>query len=66
MTQENINEHEQIVQVIDRLSTAESLPREVVADVVGTVHSELAANPIRNYIPLLVERRAKQRLAERH
>lgn len=52
-----------LLAVIDRL--AESFPdkqRSVIEDVVTEEHGSLANNPIRDYIPVLVERAAKLRL----
>lgn len=58
------NEPEALMAVIDRL--AERFPhhqRSVIEDVVAEEHGLLDDGPVRDYVPLLVERAAKLRLA---
>jgi hypothetical protein len=57
-------EPEALMAVIDRL--AERFPhhqRSVIEDVVAEEHGLLDDGPVRDYVPLLVERAAKLRLA---
>ncbi|WP_157372865.1 three-helix bundle dimerization domain-containing protein [Agromyces sp. Root81] len=52
-------------EVIDRLvSRFPDLPRDHIAAVVETAHLELEGNPVRDFVPVLVERTAKQRLKQ--
>ena len=58
MTTDGAEERQQIDMVIDRIAASRELPRERVADVVDKVYRELEQNRIRDFVPLLVERRA--------
>ncbi|WP_353808579.1 three-helix bundle dimerization domain-containing protein [Agromyces sp. SYSU T00194] len=59
----NRDEYAEVEQVVDRLGEKfEELPRAVVADVVHHVHLGLQGNPIREYVPVLVEHGAKEQL----
>ncbi|MGW9632130.1 three-helix bundle dimerization domain-containing protein [Agromyces sp. NPDC055520] len=52
-------------EVIDRLvGRFPDLPRDRIAAVVEAAHVELEGNPIRDFVPVLVERTAKQRLKQ--
>jgi ribosomal protein L12E/L44/L45/RPP1/RPP2 len=52
-------------EVIDRLvGRFPDLPRDRIAAVVETAHLELEGNPVRDFVPVLVERTAKQRLKQ--
>ena len=52
-----------VSEVIDRLvGRFPDLPRDHIAAVVETAHLELEGNPVRDFVPVLVERTAKQRL----
>ncbi|MFC9559051.1 three-helix bundle dimerization domain-containing protein [Agromyces sp. NPDC056965] len=52
-------------EVIDRLAGRfPDLPRDHVAAVVEAAHLELEGNPVRDFVPVLVERTAKQRLKQ--
>lgn len=52
-------------EVIDRLvARFPDLPRDHIATVVETAHLELEGNPVRDFVPVLVERTAKQRLKQ--
>ncbi|MFB6612040.1 three-helix bundle dimerization domain-containing protein [Agromyces sp. NPDC056379] len=52
-------------EVIDRLvGRFPDLPRDHVAAVVEAAHLELEGNPVRDFVPVLVERTAKQRLKQ--
>lgn len=54
-----------LVAVIDRLAERfPDKPRPTIEMVVAEEHGLLNAGPIRDYIPVLVERAAKRRLAE--
>ena len=54
-----------LVAVIDRLAERfPDKPRPTIELVVAEEHGLLNAGPIRDYIPVLVERAAKRRLAE--
>ncbi|ARC56150.1 hypothetical protein AS850_03550 [Frondihabitans sp. 762G35] len=58
-------EDQSVGQVIDRL--AEKFPlleRDHIRDVVNQEHQVFAGKPIRDYVPVLVERQAKIRLKE--
>ncbi|KQR99880.1 hypothetical protein ASG12_03700 [Williamsia sp. Leaf354] len=58
MTTDGAEERQQIDMVIDRIAASRELPRERVADVVDKAYRELEQNRIRDFVPLLVERRA--------
>lgn len=52
-------------EVIDRLvGRFPDLSRDRIASVVETAHLELEGNPVRDFVPVLVERTAKQRLKQ--
>ena len=52
-------------EVIDRLvGRFPDLPRDHIAAVVEAAHLELEGNPVRDFVPVLVERTAKQRLKQ--
>lgn len=60
----NAEEEERAVdQVIDRLAKRfPDVPRERVAAIVGEEHLVLQGNPIRDFVPVLVEHEARDRL----
>ncbi|GLI26786.1 hypothetical protein ARHIZOSPH14_10280 [Agromyces rhizosphaerae] len=61
----NRDEHAEVEQVVDRLSERfTELPRGVVSDVVHHVHDGMEGNPIREYVPVLVEHGAKEQLRQ--
>jgi len=61
-----VSEATMIAQVVDRLSTAYAdLPPDDVASVVNAAHSRFNDSPVREFVPLLVERRARIELASR-
>lgn len=50
-------------EVVDRLAARfPDVPRDHVAEVVGKEHVDLAGNPIRDFVPVLVEHEARERL----
>ena len=50
-------------EVVDRLAARfPDVSRDRVAAIVGEEHLELEGNPIRDFIPVLVEREARERL----
>ena len=50
-------------QVVDRLAARfPDVSRDRVAAIVGEEHLELEGNPIRDFVPVLVEREARERL----
>ncbi|RXZ47726.1 hypothetical protein ESP57_14425 [Agromyces fucosus] len=52
-------------EVIDRLvGRFPDVSRDRIASVVETAHLELEGNPVRDFVPVLVERTAKQRLKQ--
>ena len=52
-------------EVVDRLvGRFPDLSRDRIAAVVETAHLELEGNPVRDFVPVLVERTAKQRLKQ--
>ncbi|OBI47967.1 three-helix bundle dimerization domain-containing protein [Mycobacterium sp. E796] len=59
-----LSEQTIIAQVADRLTSKYStIPTETVAAVVQGVHARFEGRPVREYVPLLVERFAGQELA---
>jgi hypothetical protein len=55
----------QIDQVVTRLSaTYPSVPQTRVLEVVQTVHARFDGRPLREFVPLFVERSAKRELRE--
>lgn len=62
---QNPDESQLIEGVVDRLAQRfPQTPRPEVARVVAEAHQELEGNPIRDYVPVLVEREARKRLRE--
>ncbi|MFH8249525.1 three-helix bundle dimerization domain-containing protein [Microbacterium sp. B2969] len=58
-----INEEVAVQEIVDRLAEKfPMLPRERVTEVVREVHSSMDAAPVRDFVPVLVERGAKDRL----
>ena len=58
-------ERHQIQQVITRLTaTYPGVPQERIADVVQTVHARFDGRPLREFVPLFVERAAKAELRD--
>ena len=59
-----LSEQTIIAQVADRLTSKYStIPAQTVAAVVQGVHARFEGRPVREYVPLLVERFAGQELA---
>lgn len=59
-----LSEQTIIAQVADRLTSKYStIPAQTVAAVVQGVHARFEGRPVREYVPLLVERFADQELA---
>src|SRR5829696_1716234 len=57
------DEEQAVLTVIDRLSGRfPQLEREDIATVVHEAHHELDGNPIRDFVPVLVEHEARERL----
>jgi hypothetical protein len=55
-----------IEQVVDRLAAAyPEVPREDVAHTVADIHNRFEHSTIREFVPLLVERRARAELSRR-
>lgn len=53
-----------IGQVVDRLQTGfPHVPQDTVHELVGSVHHQFDDAPIRDFVPLFVERHAKEKLA---
>lgn len=62
----NVSEVTLIEQVVDRLAaTYPELPREDVAQTVADIHNRFQHSTIREFVPLLVERRARAELSRR-
>jgi hypothetical protein len=60
----DLSEQTIIAQVADRLTSKYStIPAETVTDVVQGVHARFEGRPVREYVPLLVERFASQELS---
>ena len=60
-----LSERTVIDQVVDRLAqTYPGVPGDRVAEVVNTCYAQFDGRPIRNYVPLFVEREARTRLAQ--
>ncbi|MDT5128202.1 MAG: hypothetical protein QOH54_3846 [Mycobacterium sp.] len=58
------NEQKIIDQLVARLATTHpSVPPERVAEVVHTIHSRFDERPLREFVPLFVERGAKRELS---
>jgi hypothetical protein len=59
------SEQHQIQQVITRLTaTYPGVPQTRVVDVVKTVHARFDGRPLREFVPLFVERAAKAELRD--
>ncbi|MFC9557663.1 three-helix bundle dimerization domain-containing protein [Rhodococcus sp. NPDC056960] len=57
-------ESRQVEQVVDRLAANHTdLPHRTVEQIVHEVHTEFAAGTVRDFVPLLVERAAKRKIA---
>lgn len=62
---ESAEEEHAVEEVIDRLVRRfPDIPREHVVTVVRETHLELEGNPIRDFVPVLVEHTARKRLRE--
>ena len=60
----NVSELMLIEQVVDRLAAAYSdVPRDDVAQTVANAHDRFQHSTIRDFVPLLVERRARAELS---
>ncbi|MDR3658324.1 MAG: hypothetical protein P4L48_22525 [Mycobacterium sp.] len=60
-----LSEQTIIDQLIERLMhTYPAVPRDTVATVVRGIHARFDGRPLRHYVPLLVERRARSELVE--
>jgi hypothetical protein len=56
-----------IEQVVQRLAARfPQTPTETIAALVAEVHRELDGKPIRDFVPVLVERAARDRLTQLH
>ncbi|MEZ0356617.1 three-helix bundle dimerization domain-containing protein [Mycobacterium sp. SA01] len=63
----NVSEVTLIEQVIDRLAaTYSDVPRDDVAQAVASAHDHFQDSAIREFVPLLVERRARKELSRRN
>ena len=59
------SEQRMIDQLLERLVTTHpSVPPERVAEVVRTIHARFDERPLREYVPLFVERSAKRELGQ--
>lgn len=53
-----------IARVVDRLAARyPSVPAQTVAEITGSMRQRFDGHPIRDYVPLLVERRATEAIA---
>lgn len=60
-----MDEHVQLDEVVERLSGRfPRLSPATVADVIHELHATFADAPLREFVPLFVERKAKSALAE--
>jgi hypothetical protein len=60
----NVSEVTLIEQVVDRLAASYSeVPRDDVAQTVANAHHRFQGSTIREFVPLLVERRARAELS---
>lgn len=60
------DEHRAVEDITARLVAEFSqTPREHVSAIVGEAHKELDGTPIRDFVPILVERQARERLLHR-
>lgn len=56
-------EHEHIDAVRDRLAAlVPDVPRSVIADTIAAEHARFDGNSIRDFVPLFVERKARETL----
>lgn len=61
---QNIDEPQALAQVCDRLTERfPDLSTETVRAVIDRAHHQLDGRPVRNYVPVLVERAAREALA---
>jgi hypothetical protein len=59
----SMDEHAQIIEVIDRLTRSyPALTSDVIADVVHNLHATFDGAPLREFVPLFVERKAHSAL----
>jgi len=59
------NEDAAVEHVVERLTDQfPSVPPDVVADTVTEVHDEFDAAPVRDFVPVIVEHDAKEKLRE--
>jgi len=59
------SEDQAVGQVVDRMSTKYPLmARSHIQGMVSQVHAGFLGNPVRSYVPVLVERQVKARLAQ--
>ncbi|MFC0449426.1 three-helix bundle dimerization domain-containing protein [Rhodococcus jostii] len=57
-------ETRQVEQVVDRLAADHAdLPHQMVEQIVHEAHTEFTAGTVRDFVPLLVERSAKRKIA---
>lgn len=57
-------ERRQVERVVDRLASHHAdLPRHRVEQIVQEAHAEFNAGTVRDFVPLLVERSAKRKIA---
>lgn len=59
------SEDQAVDQVVDRMSTKyPQMARSYIQGMVSQVHAGFLGNPVRSYVPVLVERQVKARLAQ--
>jgi len=59
------DERRAVDDITARLAAQFSQPRERISAVVDEAHHELDGTPIRDFVPILVERQARERLLRR-
>lgn len=58
---EILDENQRVAQVVDRLSERfPHIPTEHIAELVEAIHHELDGNPVRDFVPVLIEHDAKE------
>lgn len=60
---EKLDENQKIAQVVERLAAKfPHIPSEHIAELVEAIHHELDGNPVRDFVPVLIEHDAKEQL----